>query len=267
MPFLKSRNKIEPPWKKWEKITFKTGLRHAVFAVIGDKYIGEWKDNKKHGKGALYTHSGKLYEGDWERGYRHGYGILTIEQEDGNYATEYFGQWENGRKKGFGVGHYANGSYYEGNWYRGKRHGYGRQWFEDGSYYEGRWARDKFHGEGMMVYTNGNRYEGEWYQGVKHGKGRFFHLLSGQLQYGVWNEDVAVVTTFVDIYYRQSSVFPTPYPLPKIELQDPVGVYKDSKNEVLNKMSRASNEDVRSRVLLKELACSEASINRIKGKA
>lgn len=33
-----------------EESTKKNGLRHAIFNIKGDKYVGEWKNNLRHGK-------------------------------------------------------------------------------------------------------------------------------------------------------------------------------------------------------------------------
>lgn len=34
----------------------KNGLRNTVFSVNGDKYIGEWKHNKRHGTKPIFNH-------------------------------------------------------------------------------------------------------------------------------------------------------------------------------------------------------------------
>lgn len=53
MPIFKCPQKSEPLWKEWDQKAQKNGLRHQVFAVNGDHYVGEWKDNVKHGKWGL----------------------------------------------------------------------------------------------------------------------------------------------------------------------------------------------------------------------
>lgn len=50
MPMSKCLKKSECPWKGWDQKTQKNGLRHQVYAVSGDCYVGEWKDNMKHGE-------------------------------------------------------------------------------------------------------------------------------------------------------------------------------------------------------------------------
>lgn len=44
----------------------------------GKKYIGEYKDDLKHGIGKMEYPDGKIYEGEWEAGKRHGKGKLTL---------------------------------------------------------------------------------------------------------------------------------------------------------------------------------------------
>ncbi len=43
----------------------------------GDRYEGEFKDGKMHGKGALNFADGKKYTGDWIEGKRTGRGVFT----------------------------------------------------------------------------------------------------------------------------------------------------------------------------------------------
>ncbi|XP_063127959.1 MORN repeat-containing protein 3 isoform X5 [Rattus norvegicus] len=67
MPVTKCPRKSEPLWKGWDQKAQKNGLRHQVFAVNGDHYVGEWKGNLKH-------ENGNRYEGSWERGMKNGHG-------------------------------------------------------------------------------------------------------------------------------------------------------------------------------------------------
>lgn len=53
------------PWFKWET-----------------KYIGEWKENKKHGKGIYYSMSGTKYDGNWENDQREGFGTLILRDQE-----------------------------------------------------------------------------------------------------------------------------------------------------------------------------------------
>ena len=42
----------------------------------GDKYVGEWKDNKFHGQGTYYYSNGDRYVGEWKSDKQHGQGIF-----------------------------------------------------------------------------------------------------------------------------------------------------------------------------------------------
>ena len=58
----------------------------------GDKYEGEWKDNKKSGQGVYTRADGARYEGGWKDGGRSGRGVLWLPDErtyDGAWAGGY----------------------------------------------------------------------------------------------------------------------------------------------------------------------------------
>ncbi|KAM8816701.1 MORN repeat-containing protein 3 isoform 1-T1 [Rhynchonycteris naso] len=182
MPISKCPQKSEPLWKDWDRKAQKNGLRHHVYAVNGDRYVGEWKDNMKHGKGTqTWKKKGAIYEGDWKFGKRDGYGTLSLpDQETGKYRRVYSGWWKGGKKSGYGIQFFGPKEYYEGEWCCNQRSGWGRMYYSNGDIYEGQWLNDKPEGEGMLRLKNGNRYEGYWQRGLKNGSGRFFHLDHGQ---------------------------------------------------------------------------------------
>ncbi|CAH2073410.1 unnamed protein product, partial [Iphiclides podalirius] len=86
-------------------------------------------------------------------------------------------------------------------------------WYADGTLYVGYWDMDKRDGLGMFVQVNRNRYEGHWYGDKKNGLGRFYHMNTGQLQEGVWENDVCVKSKMLDIEVRQFCNYPTQYPI------------------------------------------------------
>ncbi|XP_073737313.1 MORN repeat-containing protein 3 isoform X10 [Callorhinus ursinus] len=116
MPISKCLQKSEPLWKGWDRKAQKNGLRHQVYAVSGDCYVGEWKDNMKHasglpclqcrpirvssGKGTqIWKKKGAIYEGDWKFGKRDGYGTLSFpDQEMGKPRKVYSGWWKDDKK-------------------------------------------------------------------------------------------------------------------------------------------------------------------------
>lgn len=38
------------------------------FRPTGQKYVGEWKNGKQHGKGKFYADDGQMKEGEWKNG-------------------------------------------------------------------------------------------------------------------------------------------------------------------------------------------------------
>ena len=80
----------------------------------GDKYVGEFKDNKRHGQGT-YTHAnGDKYVGEWKDDYRHGQGTGTWTNGD-----KYVGEWKDD-KRWEGIHYLASGevagTYSNGKW-------------------------------------------------------------------------------------------------------------------------------------------------------
>ena len=59
----------------------------------GRCYMGEYKDDKKHGYGIYKWADGRLYLGNWMRGKQHGLGIYKT--ADTNFK---YGLWEEGKR-------------------------------------------------------------------------------------------------------------------------------------------------------------------------
>ena len=148
----------------------------------GDKYEGDWKDGKMHGKGTfIYNHSlgelneeykhlkadfrdGKLdwsgrpatldwsglgdrYEGEYKDGMKHGEGTYTYCSYSDSDRREYSGEWKDDKMDGSGKLSFRDNSSYAGDWKDNKRHGKGLFLYGDGLYYIGQWENDEFIGE------------------------------------------------------------------------------------------------------------------------
>ena len=77
----------------------------------GDRYVGESKDGKMHGKGTYYCANGEIYNGDWVNGKRTGYGLYNWPNGD-----QYNGQFKHNKMHGSGKMTYANGKVKNGRW-------------------------------------------------------------------------------------------------------------------------------------------------------
>ena len=60
----------------------------TFFFSDGGKYVGEWKDDKKHGQGTYTFADGDKYVGEYIDGKKHGQGTYTF--ADGKKETGYF---------------------------------------------------------------------------------------------------------------------------------------------------------------------------------
>jgi len=103
-----------------------------------DLYVGDWKEDMKHGLGSTYTrcgpHKGSRYEGGFARDEMSGHGTYR-----NNTGAVYQGQYKEGCKEGWGS-----------------------LAFPEGDLYEGEWKSDKFDGHGTMRWKAGAMYEGQW---------------------------------------------------------------------------------------------------------
>ena len=78
----------------------------------GNKYVGEFKDDKPNGKGTYTWSDGRKYEGEFKDGLKHGQGTWTSIN-----GYKYVGEWRENKswkgkeyeKKGKIIGKYVNG--------------------------------------------------------------------------------------------------------------------------------------------------------------
>ena len=99
----------------------------------GEKYVGEYKNDKQHGTGT-YTDAKHQYVGEWEEHKVNGHGTCT---------------WANGDKY---VGEYKND----------KRNGHGTYTWADGNLCAGGWKEDSFDGQGTYFSAGGKMRTGIW---------------------------------------------------------------------------------------------------------
>lgn len=62
------------------------------------KYVGEWKNDKKHGKGVMEYKNGNKYEGSFFEGSITGKGTLNYNESDSR--IKYEGDWQNENRHG-----------------------------------------------------------------------------------------------------------------------------------------------------------------------
>jgi hypothetical protein len=100
----------------------KDGVGTFIYDVeTDDRYVGEWEDGKRHGKGTQY-HWLFRYVGDWKNDEYNGIGTLNSDELiDGIYT----GSWKDGKRHGKGELISNSFFHYKGEWKNGNRHGEG----------------------------------------------------------------------------------------------------------------------------------------------
>ena len=119
------------------------GTYHNCFGAKtftnGTKYIGEWKDTKRSGKGTFTWAHGDRYEGEFKDGNRTGNGTYTWADGD-----KYVGEFKDGKSHGKGTFTWADGEKYVGEFKNGDKHGKGTYTFASGKVKSGIWADDEY---------------------------------------------------------------------------------------------------------------------------
>ena len=175
----------------------------------GTKYVGEFKDGKRHGKGTmtLKDEDGGLLDelivsAIWKNDLlikRYPFLLPKCEGTDYHIWTncqgteiydsgnKYIGQWFHGEYEYYGTFIWVNkGAKYVGQYNLGQKHGQGTMTYPDGGEYAGEWDYGKRQGQGTMTYPDGAQYVGEWYSDDKYGQGTFTWT-NGEIQEGIWS--------------------------------------------------------------------------------
>ena len=116
---------------------------HNCFGTInlnnGDKYIGEFKDAKRHGQGTYTFYNGNKYVGEFKDDKMRGQGTYTF------YNGEiYVGEFKDDKPHGKGTYAWTDGDKYLGEYKDAKMHGQGIYTFNDGIEEYGYFLNDRY---------------------------------------------------------------------------------------------------------------------------
>ena len=160
-----------------------------------DTYIGEWKNNKKHGQGtynylAENEFKGDQYVGEYKNGYVHGQGTYITAK-----GNKYVGEFREGRRNGQFVVSYSNGDKYVGEYKNDIRHSQGTYIYGPNS----EWAGDKYMGEhkdgertglGIYFWADGRKDVGEFKKGKLNGYAIQYNANGTIDREGIFKDDV-----------------------------------------------------------------------------
>lgn len=176
----------------------------------GDRYVGEFKDNKASGIGTLTGPGGHQYVGDFKNDLMHGTGRFTW--PDGR---QYVGEFKNNKRSGHGTLTWPNGGKYVGEFKDGRINGSGTYTWPDGHQYVGDFQDDKQHGRGTFTYPDGQKYIGEYKADKRDGLGIEYNA-DGTIRFsGVWRNGAFVGAATPD--GRPTPAVRAPAPSPRSE--------------------------------------------------
>ena len=164
------------------------------YFVDGTKYVGEWKDGKRNGRGTYSLANGVTgQEGVWNNDNF----VSSLPACGGDE----FSRWTDC----FGTQTWSSGAKYVGEWKNGKFNGQGLYTYSDRvTFKNGFWYQDKFYsalpackGKDINLWTDcfGNHtwgsaeYVGEWRNGKFNGQGIFISADRRTFQEGLWEND------------------------------------------------------------------------------
>ena len=152
----------------------------------GDKYEGNWKNNKFNGKGKYFVKNGNYLDGEFKNGFFDGPG----KQYNAGDSTSIIGNWEKGNLLNGSVQIFKGElKIFDGKFLDGKKDGFGKYIFPEGAIYEGYWKNDNFNGKGKLIFNNDERYEGDWIDGKREGYGKSYYH-NGEHYEGDWKSDL-----------------------------------------------------------------------------
>lgn len=122
-----------------------------LISADGTRYVGEFLDNKMHGRGSLTWPDRRQYIGEWRNGKRHG--KATALWPDGR---KYIGEIRDDKANGHGAFSWPNGNTYVGEWRNDRRNGFGVFSWSDGRKFVGEYRDNKRNGQGIEYLPGGS---------------------------------------------------------------------------------------------------------------
>jgi len=129
-----------------------------IISIFSASAFAQCKEgNCENGQGTYQYSNGDKYKGQWKNNRLDGQGTLTY--LDG---SKYVGQWKNNKRHGQGTYIYPDGSKYIGKHKDNKRHGQGTLTYLDGRKYVGQFKDGQMNGQGTLTHLDGSKYVGQW---------------------------------------------------------------------------------------------------------
>ena len=136
--------------------------RIGSFHLKKEQFIGQLVRGKKEGKGICYYKNGDKYDGNFKDDKKEGKGSFFYNEKGEIYQGNFANDYPNGIGKYF----FKNGDRYEGMFKDGKMHGEGTIFFGNGGRYKGEFKNDLRHGKGEFKNEFGQTKYEFWDNGI-----------------------------------------------------------------------------------------------------
>ena len=143
------------------------------------KYVGEWRDDKYNGQGALFYANGSTRQGIWADGVIIRSAIVQpplVANQTTNVSpaqTISFGNLP--ACQGSNTSYWSNC--------------FGSKTDPSGTKYVGEFKGGKRNGQGTFIFANGNKYVGEWREDKYNGLGTIYASTGTAILEGIWSDD------------------------------------------------------------------------------
>ena len=159
-----------------------SGYFHNCFGTFtyssGMKYVGEWRDDKYNGQGALVYANGSTRQGIWANGVINRSATvqpLLVANQVTNVSQA---------QASFG-----NLPVCQGNDVSKWSNCFGSKTDPSGTKYVGEFKGGKRNGQGTFIFANGNKYVGEWREDKYNGLGTIYASTGNAILEGIWSDD------------------------------------------------------------------------------
>lgn len=165
----------------WRSGQIQEGTEKYTGEFEGDRYVGKFKDNRRHGQGEYFYANGERYRGEFRLGAKHGRGTHWWPNGD-----RYEGGHANGLESGRGAYYFANGDRFVGNYENGKETGVGTYTFKSGAQFVGMYEDGQANGMGTYTYDDGMKFVGMYKDNKRNGAGTVYDKSGVVILSGVW---------------------------------------------------------------------------------
>ena len=159
-----------------------SGYFHNCFGTFtyssGMKYVGEWRDDKYNGQGALFYANGSSRQGIWADGVIIRSATVQLPLVANQVTNVSQAQTS-----------FGNLPVCQGNDVSKWSNCFGTKTDPSGTKYVGEFKGGKRNGQGTFIFANGNKYVGEWREDKYNGLGTIYASSGTAILEGIWSDD------------------------------------------------------------------------------